>query len=91
MNILIAASECEPFVKVGGLGDVVLSLAKALHSLGHDVRIVLPKYSTINFVSECHAINGPLFVNMGYGLEFAQAIETQYCNIPIYFIEFNKY
>lgn len=91
MNILIAASECEPFIKVGGLGDVVLSLAKALHSLGHDVRIVLPKYSTINFVSKCQTINGPLFVNMGYGLEFAQVLETKYCNIPIYFIEFNKY
>ena len=91
MKILLAASECEPYVKVGGLGDVVSSLAVALRKLGHDARIVLPKYGNINWVTECHAVGGPMIVNMGYGVEFAQLLETTYNDVTVYFIEFNKY
>lgn len=48
LKILFAASECQPFVKTGGLADVIGSLPKTLHRLGHDVRIVLPRYSEID-------------------------------------------
>ena len=50
MNILMVASECVPFVKVGGLGDVVGTLPKYLKALGHDVRIIIPKYRSIDGV-----------------------------------------
>ena len=48
MNILMVASECVPFVKVGGLADVVGTLPKYLKEMGHDVRIILPKYRSID-------------------------------------------
>ena len=48
MNILMAASECVPFVKVGGLADVAGTLPKYLKLLGHDVRIIIPKYRSID-------------------------------------------
>ncbi|MDR1474352.1 MAG: glycogen synthase [Endomicrobium sp.] len=48
MNILIVASECVPFVKVGGLADVVGTLPKYLKKFGHDIRIILPKYQSID-------------------------------------------
>lgn len=47
LKILFVAAEASPFAKVGGLGDVIGSLPKVLRSAGHDTRIVLPKYGTI--------------------------------------------
>jgi len=46
-KILFAASECVPFVKTGGLADVVGSLPKYLDHDEYDVRVILPKYTCI--------------------------------------------
>ena len=47
MKILFAASESVPFVKTGGLADVVGALAPVLAAEGHDVRVVIPYFSAI--------------------------------------------
>lgn len=47
MKILFTASECVPFVKTGGLADVVGALAPVLARQGNDVRVMLPLYSAI--------------------------------------------
>src|SRR2546423_12055469 len=47
MKILFASAEASPLTRVGGLGEVAGSLPKALTALGHDVRIVMPRYGTI--------------------------------------------
>lgn len=46
-NILFVASEAVPFIKTGGLADVVGSLPKAFNKNAFDVRVVLPKYQVI--------------------------------------------
>ena len=48
MKVLSIASEVDPFAKTGGLADVAAALPKALHQLGHDVRVVLPLYRQVN-------------------------------------------
>src|SRR3989338_2963197 len=48
LKILFVASEAAPFVKVGGLGEVMHSLPKALRNLGHDARVFVPKYAMID-------------------------------------------
>ncbi len=47
INVLIAASECVPFIKTGGLADVVGSLPKYFNKRRYDVRVILPKYTCI--------------------------------------------
>ena len=53
MKVLYATAECWPFAKTGGLGDVSYALPKSLKKEGVDVRVILPKYSTIpNYLKE---------------------------------------
>lgn len=47
MHIVFAASECVPFVKTGGLADVVGALAPEIVKLGHDVTVYIPLYSQV--------------------------------------------
>lgn len=48
LKILLLSAEIVPFVKVGGLADVVGALPKSLHALGHDVRLAMPRYGQMN-------------------------------------------
>lgn len=48
LRILIVAAEMTPFVKTGGLADVIGALPKALVAAGHDVRVVIPRYGWID-------------------------------------------
>jgi starch synthase len=64
MKILMASSEAVPFAKTGGLADAVSALSLALAKLGHEVKIVMPRYYNINRNALEH-LEGELGVPMG--------------------------
>ena len=66
LRVLICSSEAVPFAKTGGLADVAGALPKALAAMGHDVRVALPRYSSIDAKKfALQRIAGPLAVPMG--------------------------
>lgn len=48
MKVLFLAAEATPYVKVGGLGDVAGALPQALRDLGLDVKLMVPRYGSID-------------------------------------------
>ncbi len=89
MKILMATSEAVPFAKTGGLADAVAALSNALSSLGHDVRVVMPRYYSIDR-SSLKALPGPLGVPVGWGEEWAEVYESSVGESPApicYFID----
>ena len=93
-NILFVASESTPFIKTGGLADVVGSLPKELDPKKFDVRVVIPNYSCIKeqFRKDFHYLTN-FYMDMGkHPLnEYVGIFEYQYQGITFYFIDNEKY
>lgn len=91
MKILIAASECVPFVKSGGLGDVIGSLPVALKGEGAEVSVILPKYSTISPEYTKMMKNVDFFeVELGWRKLYCGILEMKMDGIQYYFVD-NEY
>ncbi|WP_379151955.1 glycogen synthase GlgA [Paenibacillus sp. sgz5001063] len=91
MKVLFAAAEAHPFIKTGGLADVIGALPKALKSAGVDVRVILPKYRGIpeKFVSQMEHV-AELSVPIGWRNQYCGIERLIYDGIPIYFVD-NEY
>lgn len=91
LKILIAASEVVPYAKSGGLADVIGALPKALRALGHDVRVVMPRYYVVDKEKYgLKPLEGALGVPMGImGEEWASVYEGVIpgSDVPVYFID----
>lgn len=87
-RILMVTSEAVPFAKSGGLADMVSALTKELTSRGHDVRIVMPRYYSIDKGSLTR-VEAALQVPMGYGSEGAGLYRSTLpgSSAPVYFLE----
>jgi len=81
-------SEAVPFAKTGGLADVVPALSYALKKLGHDVRIVMPRYYRVN-KKDLIPIPGAMGVSVGDTEYWTEVFETTLpdSDIPVYFID----
>lgn len=64
MRILMVTSEAVPYAKAGGLADAVAALSAQLSAIGHDVRVVLPRYYFIDR-SDLDDLEIPLRVPLG--------------------------
>ena len=92
MKVLFAASECVPFVKTGGLADVVGALPKRLRDQGVDVRVMLPMYSAIE-PKWREQMEHVLFfyVNLGWRRQYVGVEKLVYDGITFYFIDNEQY
>ncbi|KAL3643611.1 putative starch synthase 4, chloroplastic/amyloplastic [Castilleja foliolosa] len=89
LHVIHIAAEMAPVAKVGGLGDVVTGLSKALQKKGHLVEIVLPKYDCMNYdlIHDLKALEIPVesyFDGQLYKNKIWVGIVE---GLPVYFIE----
>jgi starch synthase len=95
MKILMVSSEAVPWAKTGGLADTVSSLAAALSNLGHEVRIVIPRYYPVDR-GKLAALEGPLGVPMGGCEEWGAVYTAELPGSPrnpvaVYFIDHERF
>ena len=91
MKVLFAASEAHPFIKTGGLGDVMGALPKSLIKLGVDVRVVIPKYKNIKDELKQKLQFVKWFtVPVGWRNQYCGIFQYQYNGVIYYFID-NEY
>ena len=92
MKILFAASECVPFIKTGGLADVVGALSPVLAQKGVDVRVMVPLYASIpekwtsQMKSECE-----FEVELGWRRQYCGVKSLEYQGVTFYFIDNHFY
>ncbi|MDB5079106.1 MAG: glgA [Chloroflexi bacterium] len=98
LKILIVAAEAAPFAKVGHVAEVTGSLPVALRSLGHDVRLVMPRYGRIDpakFDLKPVASLQQLSIQVNRGHEAVYitegSIEGEGGQVPVYFVNNDKY
>ena len=90
INVLFLAAEADPFIKVGGLGDVAGALPRELRALSTDelkldVRLVLPKHPAVK--AENLRPVGLFSVARGGSEVGMEAFETSLDGMPVYFID----
>lgn len=94
IKVLFLAAEADPFVKVGGLGDVAGSLPRALCALSPevtdgvsiDVRLVLPFHPILRSKTSFLRPITPFPLQREDGEVLVEAFETSYEDVSVYFI-----
>ena len=91
MKILFAASECVPFIKTGGLADVVGALSPVLKAQGADVRVILPLYAAIpeQYVSQMK-LECEFEVELCWRRQDCGIKSLEYQGVTFYFVD-NQY
>ena len=87
-KILFAASECVPFIKTGGLADVVGSLPKYINKDEFDVRVILPKYMAIQqkYKDQMQFITN-FTVNLSWRSQYVGLFQLVYEGVTFYFVD----
>lgn len=91
MNVLYVAAEGQPFIKTGGLADVIGALPQALRKDGVDVRVILPKFKNIpeRFKENMEPV-GVTEVYVGWRKQYCGVLKLVHQGVIFYFID-NEY
>jgi starch synthase len=88
MNVLFVSAEVSPLIKTGGLADVAGALPAALRRIGHDVRIVMPRFRQLRERGVPH--RGPLaaaFLPAADRQEELRIWQTDLGTTPVYMLD----
>ena len=87
-NVLFVASEAVPFIKTGGLADVVGSLPKCFPKEYFDVRVIIPKYACMKqeFKDILQFVTS-FYMDLNWRQQYVGILETEYEGIKFYFID----
>ena len=85
-SVAFIGSECHPFVKTGGLGDVMYALPRELVRLNCDVRVILPRYACIpEKYQEKMVYRGEFYMDLGLtGRTYYVGIMEYICDGVVY-------
>ncbi|MCI6551968.1 MAG: glycogen synthase GlgA [Lachnospiraceae bacterium] len=87
-NILFVASEGVPFIKTGGLADVVGSLPKCIDKEYFDVRVMIPKYTCMTQeMKDKITYNTHFYMDFNWKNEYVGLLESEVDGVKYYFID----
>ena len=90
-KVLFVASEVIPFIKTGGLADVVGSLPKYINKEEFDVRVMMPKYMAIpSEYRDKLRYKTHFYLNLAWRQQYVGILETEYDGVKFYFVD-NEY
>lgn len=91
-NVLFVASECVPFIKTGGLADVIGSLPKYIDKSQYDVRVIMPKYLCIpeKYRSQMRYVTH-YYTDFCWRNQYVGVLEMEYEGVHFYFIDSEFY
>ncbi|TMD95501.1 MAG: glycosyltransferase, partial [Chloroflexi bacterium] len=87
LKVLVVTAELAPFAKLGGVSDVAGALSKELRRLGHDVRVVLPRYRQVD--TGAHGLRPVANLQVPLGTETMPAtiLEGRLGDLVVYFVD----
>ncbi len=85
-SVAFIGSECHPFVKTGGLGDVMYALPRELVNQNCDVRVILPRYACIpQKYQDKMVYRGEFYMDLGEtGRSYYVGIREYICDGVVY-------
>lgn len=90
MKVLFIASEATPFIKTGGLGDVLGSLPKALHNENQNCIVILPKYRDLLYATSLSFVT-EFTIWFGFKKQCCSIYTAIVDKITFYFIDHQQY
>ena len=90
MKLLFATSECAPYIKSGGLADVLGALPKALAANGHECTVVLPKYRDMKLKDQLEYVTN-YDIYSGWRKKYCGVFKAVADGVTYYFIDNEEY
>jgi starch synthase len=90
MKILFVTSEATPYIKSGGLADVLGSLPKELVKQGVEASVVLPKYRDMKLADTLEFVTS-FYIWVSWRREYCGVFKTELDGVTFYFIDNERY